>query len=192
MTGLNYIVLDVQGVGYRVSVPLSLIDQLPAAGGEAQLFIHTQVREDAIQLFGFLSAEDQDLFELLIGVNGVGPKVGLGVMSVLSSQQLAEAITAGDAAMLQRVPGIGGKTAQRIVLELKDRLSDQMWEKRGIAAVAPGESRSDVLGDAVEALMGLGYPRAQARTAAEKASKAGSHTDPASLVRAALQVLTTR
>jgi Holliday junction DNA helicase RuvA len=155
MAGLNYVVVDAGGVGYRVSVPLSLMAQMPPTGEGVELFIHTQVREDAIQLFGFPALEDQELFELLIAVSGVGPKVALGMMSVLPVADIAEAISSGDAAALQRVPGVGAKTAQRLVLELKDKVTEQMWEQRATgaaAAPAPSAGRHS----AVAALMALG------------------------------------
>jgi Holliday junction DNA helicase RuvA len=192
MSGLNYVVVDAGGVGYRVSVPLSLMAQMPAQGEAVELFIHTQVREDAIQLFGFPALEDQELFEMLITITGVGPKVALGIMSVLPVAEIADAIASGDAAALQRVPGVGAKTAQRIVLELKDKVTEQVWEQRAVgAAVRP--SHGDGLADAVEALIALGYPKAQARSAAEKAAAGvSSRADVAAIVRAALQLLTSR
>jgi Holliday junction DNA helicase RuvA len=192
MAGLNYVVVDAGGVGYRVSVPLSLMAQMPAPGEAVELFVHTQVREDAIQLFGFPTLEDQELFELLITITGVGPKVALGIMSVLPVGDIADAISGGDAAALQRVPGVGAKTAQRIVLELKDKITEQVWERRAVGASAAAP-RQDSLKDAVEALIALGYPRAQARSAAEKAAgTVDAPSDTAALVRAALQRLTSR
>jgi Holliday junction DNA helicase RuvA len=191
MAGLNYVVVDAGGVGYRVSVPLSLMAQMPPQGEAVELFIHTQVREDAITLFGFPTLDDQELFELLITINGVGPKAALGIMSVLPVGDIAEAISSGDAAALQRVPGIGQKTAQRIVLELKDKIAEQAWERAAVGS-AP-TAKHDGVKDAVEALIALGYPRAQAKNAAEKAaSGAAGHTDVAAIVRAALQLLTSR
>lgn len=191
MAGLNYVVVEAGGVGYRVSIPLSLMAQMPAQGEPVELFVHTQVREDAIALFGFPTLDDQELFELLITISGVGPKVALGIMSVLPVSDIAEAIAGGDAAALQRVPGIGAKTAQRIVLELKDKIAEQAWERAAVGAAPAG--KADGLADAVEALMALGYPKAQARNAAEKAA-AGvpARGDVAAIVRAALQLLTSR
>jgi Holliday junction DNA helicase RuvA len=190
MSGLNYVVVDAGGVGYRVSVPLSLMAQMPPIGQPVELFVHTQVREDAIQLFGFPALQDQELFEALIGVQGVGPKVALSIMSVLPSGQISEAIAGDDAATLQRVPGVGGKTAQRIVLELKDKMAEIAWERRAVGGAGTKDGQRDALADAVEALMGLGYNRQQARNAADKAVTPG--LDVAGIVRAALQVLTSR
>lgn len=190
MAGLNYVVVDAGGVGYRVSVPLSLMAQMPVIGQPVQLFVHTQVREDAIQLFGFPALQDQELFEALIGVQGVGPKVALSIMSVLPSDHITQAIASDDAATLQRVPGVGGKTAQRIVLELKDKMSEITWERRAVSGARTRDADAEALSDAVEALMGLGYNRQQARSAAEKAAAPG--LDVGGIVRAALQALTTR
>ncbi len=192
MAGLNYVVVDAGGVGYRVAVPLSLMSQMPAVGQPVELFIHTQVREDAIQLFGFPALEDQELFELLITVSGVGAKVALGLMSVLPADAVAAAIAGGDAATLQRVPGVGAKTAQRIVLELKDKMTEAMWERQA-GGQAAAHAPHDAVNDAIEALMALGYPKAQAKTAAEKAvSGVESRSDVGAVVRAALQLLAKR
>ena len=190
MAGITYVVVDAGGVGYRVSVPLSLMAQLPAIGQPVELFIHTQVREDAIQLFGFPALQDQELFESLIGVNGVGPKVALGIMSGLPSNDIVKAIVSEDAATLQRVPGVGGKTAQRIVLELKDKMAEITWQRRTVGAQEPDDAAGSALKDAVEALVGLGYNRPQARTAAERSAAPGLAVG--GIGRAALQLLTAR
>lgn len=191
--GLNDLIVDVAGVGYRVSVPLSLMAQMPPIGQPVELYIHTQVREDAIQLFGFPAPADQELFELLITVNGVGPKVALALMSVLSHDQLAEAIASGESARLQRVPGVGAKTAQRVVLELKDKVTEQMWERKALGTSPAAIGVSEALKDVVEALMALGYPQSQARKAAEQAVKAvDDRADVGGMVRSALQILTSR
>ena len=190
MAGITYVVVDAGGVGYRVSVPLSLMAQLPAIGQPVELFIHTQVREDAIQLFGFPALQDQELIESLIGVNGVGPQVALGIMSGLPSNDIVKAIVSEDAATLQRVPGVGGKTAQRIVLELKDKMAEITWQRRTVGAQEPDDAAGSALKDAVEALVGLGYNRPQARTAAERSAAPGLAVG--GIGRAALQLLTAR
>lgn len=193
MAGVNHVVVDAGGVGYRVSVPLSLMAQMPVIGQPVELYVHTQVREDAIQLFGFPTLEDQELFELLITITGVGPKVALGIMSVLAAGAVAQAISSGDAAALQRVPGVGAKTAQRIVLELKDKMTERMWLSRSSGTSGFSEAKGEAMKDAVEALVALGYPRAQARQAAEKAAEDEAlREDVAALVRSALRILTTR
>lgn len=192
MAGLNYVVVDAGGVGYRVSVPLSLMAQMPALGEPVDLFIHTQVREDAIQLFGFPALQDQELFESLIAVNGVGPKVALSMMSVLPSDQITQAIISDDPATLQRVPGVGGKTAQRVVLELKDKMSDITWERRALGVPTAADRAGDALKDAVEALMALGYSNQQARNAADRAAAASAGAEVTDIVRAALRLLTSR
>jgi Holliday junction DNA helicase RuvA len=190
-SGISEVILDVRGVGYRVCIPVSLTASLPAVGGPLELFVCTQVREDAITLYGFPARDDQSMFELLIGVSGVGPKVALNVMSALSTEQVEAAISGEDAATLQRVPGVGAKTAQRIVIDLKDKVAEGAWERR--AAAAASGTATDSLKDAVEALIGLGYSQANAKRAAEQAARDGApRQDVAALVRAALQVLTAR
>lgn len=124
------VIVDVNGVGYEVSVPLSNICILPLVGHESALFIHTHVREDSIRLFGFASLLDRKVFETLIGVTGVGPKLALQLLGPLSGQDLCEAISAGRLAVLTSIPGVGAKTAERLVLELKSKLQKllTLWE----------------------------------------------------------------
>lgn len=148
--------IDVNGVGYRVYTPTSVQAKLQE-GKEACLFTYTNVREDAIQLYGFSSLEEYDLFILLISVSGVGPKVGLGVLSGMSPEQFVGVIINGDATALTKLPGIGKKSAERLVLELKDKI-----QKLGVRAdvsvsvVPPSIASSGVIGGAIEGLKGLG------------------------------------
>lgn len=191
-TGLNHVVVDVGGVGYRVAVPLSLMARLPGVGQPVELHIHTQVREDVIALFGFPALGDQELFEMLISVSGVGAKVALGLMSVMPSDEIAAAIASGDAAALQRAPGVGAKTAQRVVLELKDKMAEVEW-RRMEAGAGPGAAPHNALANATDALVALGYPKAQAKSAAEKAlDTVDDRNDVGALVRAALQRIAAR
>src|SRR5438128_1300707 len=118
----NQVIVDVQGVGYDVTIPVSTFSQLPEPGGEVRLRIHTHVREDAIALFGFLTQNEKLLFEKLIGVSGIGPKLAVTVLSGLPIAELVTAIRSNQVDILVRVPGIGKKTAERLVLELKDKL----------------------------------------------------------------------
>jgi Holliday junction DNA helicase RuvA len=171
------VLIDVGGVGYLVSITLRAFQDL--AGREtAAMWIHTQVRDDAIVLFGFPEREELDAFSRLISVAGVGPRTALGVLSAMTANELAEAIEVGDLACLQRTPGVGRKTAERILLELKDRL----------AATAPGPGNRR--GDAVSALVNLGYSQRNAQRAVEAVWADADDADLGELLRLALQKLT--
>lgn len=150
------IIVDVQGVGYDVQVPLSTYATLGAEGTEVFLHVHTHVREDQIALYGFGNAHEQQIFERLIAVSGVGPKVALAVLSGIRATDLVEAVQAGDPARLVTIPGIGRKTAERIVLELRDRLPAGTDEGEGGAAVPVA---SGIRADLLSALVNLGYHR---------------------------------
>src|SRR5947199_4706305 len=136
----NRVIVDVNGVGYDVAVPLSTFYGLSDAGGEVALRVHTHVREDAIALFGFATVLELDLFERLIGISGIGPKLGLAVLSGIEPGELIGAIERGDLARLTAIPGVGKKTSERIVLELKDRLP-----KTRVVVEAPGEPEAPAL-----------------------------------------------
>jgi len=166
----NRIVVDVGGVGYDVFVPLSTFYGLGDAGSDISLRIHTHVREDALALYGFRTILEQDLFERLISVSGIGPKVALGVLSGIEPLELMRAIERSDVARLTAIPGIGRKTSERIVLELKDRLPRAQVEDAvaGEVETAPGGLRDDVL----SALVNLGYHRPLAEKAVAAAIKA--------------------
>jgi Holliday junction DNA helicase RuvA len=166
----NRIVVDVNGVGYDVFVPLSTFYGLSDVGGEVALRVHTHVREDALSLYGFATRLEQDLFERLIGVSGIGPKVGLAVLSGIEPLDLIQAIERGDLARLTAIPGVGKKTSERIVLELKDRLPRVEVAVAGDAVSvvgAPGLLRDDLL----SALINLGYHRPLAEKAVDAAIK---------------------
>ena len=165
----NRIVVDVNGVGYDVTVPLSTFYGLGDPGAEIALRIHTHVREDALLLYGFATALEQDLFERLIGISGIGPKVALAVLSGIEPIDLVRAIERGDLARLTAIPGVGKKTSERIVLELKDRLP-----RAHVAAVAAGAVQEPpaVRDDVLSALMNLGYHRPLAEKAVDSAIKA--------------------
>ena len=166
----NRIVVDVGGVGYDVFVPLSTFYGLGDAGSDISLRIHTHVREDALALYGFRTILEQDLFERLISVSGIGPKVALGVLSGIEPLELTRAIERSDVARLTAIPGVGRKTSERIVLELKDRLPRVQVEDAvaGEVETAPGGLRDDVL----SALVNLGYHRPLAEKAVAAAIKA--------------------
>jgi Holliday junction DNA helicase RuvA len=163
----NRIILDVSGVGYEVHVPLSTFYEIGEAGAEVSLRVHTHVREDTLQLFGFLTPLEQLLFERLIGISGIGPKLAVAVLSGIDSRELVVAVQRADVARLIRIPGVGKKTAERMVLELKDRLKDvaPAPEAEG-AQPSTGDRLRD---DLISALENLGYHR----PLAEKAVDAG-------------------
>jgi Holliday junction DNA helicase RuvA len=166
----NRIIVEVNGVGYDVSVPLSTFYGLGEPGGEIALRIHTHVREDALALYGFTSLLEQDLFERLIGVSGIGPKLALAVLSGIEPLELVQAIERGDLARLTAIPGVGKKTSERIVLELKDRLP----RVRPAAVALGGEPHARALrDDLLSALMNLGYHRPLAEKAVDSAQRAG-------------------
>ena len=173
----NRLIVDVSGVGYDVFVPLSTFYGLGEPGSELTLRIHTHVREDALLLYGFATALEQDLFQRLISVSGIGPKVALAVLSGMEPSELVRAIERGDVVRLTSIPGVGKKTSERIVLELKDRLP-RVPAAAIDAGVQPGgaELRDDVL----SALVNLGYHRPLAEKAVDAAIKltAGGGFEP--------------
>jgi len=184
----NQAIVEAQGVGYDVAIPISTFTALPSPGEEVRLKIHTVVREDSIQLFGFLTAEEKALFEKLITVSGVGPKLALTVLSGIAAPQLAEVIRAADIQKLTRVPGIGRKTAERIVLELRDKIDESPRRATG-AAGAPAVILSQDEADVVSALVNLGAQRAAAETAARRAAQELGSVGFEALFRRALELL---
>lgn len=163
------LIVDVAGVGYDVLVPLSTFYGIGEAGADVTLRVHTHVREDVIALYGFGSAIEQDLFERLIGISGIGPKLALAVLSGIDAGELVRAIRSQDVARLTKIPGVGKKTAERIGLELKDRLPLTLQPAGATAAHStPGDQRRD---DLVSALTNLGYQRAPAEKAIDAALK---------------------
>jgi len=164
----NRLVLDVSGVGYEVAVPLSTFYGLGDPGSDVALRIHTHVREDALALYGFATVLEQDLFERLIGIGGIGPKLALAVLSGIEPAELVRAITRGDVARLTAIPGVGKKTAERMVLELKDRLPPPAPAGAG---ETPADSAPLLRDDLLSALMNLGYHRPLAEKALDAAFK---------------------
>ena len=156
--GENHVIVDVGGIGFRVSVPTSLLARLGPIGQEASLFTHMHVRENEISLYGCGSADELALFQLLLGVSGIGPKVALGFISLVSRQDLRDAIARGDTAALTRIPGVGRKTAERVMLDLKDKLGV------GLEFVTyPALTNADV--EVISALTFLGYSVSEAQAA---------------------------
>ena len=183
----NRIVIDVNGVGYDVFVPLSTFYGLGEPGAAVALRIHTHVREDAFVLYGFATRLEVELFERLIGVSGIGPKLALAVLSGIEPQDFIRAIERGDLARLTAIPGVGKKTSERIVLELKDRLP-----RAHVAAAVAGVPASDapiLRDDVVSALVNLGYHRPLSEKAAEAAITIIGSTSDASFERVLKQAL---
>jgi len=164
----NRLIVDVNGVGYDVAVPLSTFYGLGEPGAEIALRIHTHVREDALLLYGFATVLEQDLFERLIGISGIGPKVALAVLSGIEPKELVRAVERGDVARLTAIPGVGKKTSERMVLELKDRLPRAQAGEAGADAAEAPQLREDVL----SALINLGYHRPLAEKAVDAARNA--------------------
>jgi Holliday junction DNA helicase RuvA len=184
----NLVIVDIGGVGYEVTIPVSAYSSLPATGAEVQLHIHTHVREDALLLFGFVSAADKALFEKLITVSGIGPKLAVTALGGLTAPDLAQAIREGSVEQLVRIPGVGKKTAERMVLELRDKL-DLL---PGIARAAAASARSafnTTEEDVISALANFGVSRATAETAVTKAKSASEGNDFDGLFRRALKLV---
>ncbi len=184
----NQVIVETGGVGYDLTVPISTFSSLPAAGAEVRLHVFTHVREDAIALFGFLSREEKTLFERLLTVSGIGPKLAVTVLSGLPTPDLVGAIHAGQVDMLVRIPGVGKKTAERIALELRDKLGD-LAPGAPVAAKPAAEALSAVDADVVSALVNLGCTRAAAETAVRKAKAAGATAEFEPLFRRALELV---
>jgi Holliday junction DNA helicase RuvA len=163
----NQAIIDCSGVGYDVAISVATFSDLPAENAEASLFIHTHVREDQIALFGFATTQEKRLFEKLLTISGIGPKLAITVLSGISSDRLVAAIRGGDHATLTKIPGIGKKTAERVVLELKDKLDDLAVP--GLETTTGGAHHGPVADDALSALVNLGYPRPIAQKAIESA-----------------------
>ncbi len=187
---LDHLILDVAGVGYRVTVSLQTLAELPAVAGETTLLTYLQVREDALVLFGFASEIERAAFELCISVQGVGPKMAMSILSTLTPSELAAAVAAEDVARLRRIPGVGQKTAERLVLELRDK-----FEKAGIVPLSSSSMTATVAttnpleAQVASALTNLGYRPAEAARAAAEAGKTSPQATVAELVKKALRKL---
>jgi len=183
------VVIDVQGVGYDVLIPLSTYYQLPDSNQTVTLTIHTHVREDAIQLFGFSTSREKDAFLMLLGVSGIGPKLALSVISSLSVDDLASAIRTDDQKTLASVPGIGKKSAARLALELTDKV-DKLGAAAGPRAAKADEPSGKLMDDALSALVNLGYKAADVKDVIKQVLAGRNGDTPLQdLIRAALKEL---
>ena len=191
------VVIDVAGVGYEVFVPLSTFTELPDDGKTVALRVHTHVRDDAIALYGFLGARERTAFELLIRTSGIGPKLALGILSGMEPERLLSAVANADVEALRRIPGVGVKTAERIVVELRERAAQLVPEsgaqaagRRGRASTGGADPSGELQEQALSALLNLGYTRPQAqRVLEEAANEAGADLALESLLRSALRRL---
>jgi Holliday junction DNA helicase RuvA len=186
--GADGVLVDVAGVGYRLLCPAPSLAGLPKVGSPARLHTHLHVREDALTLYGFATAEERDVFEVLIGVNGIGPKGGLAILSVYSPDALRKAVLAEDLDALTLIPGVGRKTAARMILELKEKLSPG-----GEPALAGGSAARPAVAEARTALLQLGYSTTEAREALDAVAAGNGHGETAEeLLRIALKRLGSR
>lgn len=189
----NSVIVDVGGVGYEVSIPLSTFYEIGEVGSDVKLRIFTHVREDAIQLFGFKTSRERDLYLKLISVQGIGAKSGITMLSGMSADEIIAAIRTDNLARLTSIPGVGKKTAERLVIELRDKVGELSSGSSSAAAGAGGgaaaNSADEVFDDALSALVNLGYQRALAEKALQQSAKEGTEVTVQKLLRAALQRL---
>ena len=180
------LVVDVQGVGYEVFIPLTVYYELPECGTTVSLYIHTRIREDSLKLFGFIKEADKQMFELLTRISKVGPKIALAFLSGMTAQELTQAVFNDDISTLSAIPGVGRKTAERLALELKDKLSELNLQPEATATPSPGNGLKD---DAVSALVNLGYKKAAAEQALKKVWRDEAKPSLEELIRDSLNSL---
>ncbi len=166
--GISSVVVDANGVGYRIFIPLTTFYELPEAGASVTLHVHTQVKEDAINLFGFYTIQERDFFQMLISVSGIGPKLGMGIISGIPVHDLLQAISRGDVAKLVSIPGVGRKMAERLILELKEKVVKKMMIDQIPAAEDERKASEIIKEDVLSALVNLGYKNTAAKDALEK------------------------
>jgi len=185
------VVVDVNGVGYQLFIPLSTFYQLPEVPAEVLLHTHTHVREDAIQLFGFHTRNEQALFELLQGVTGIGPRLATNILSGISVEELVPALSEGNLTRLRAVPGVGKKLAERLVVELREKVGNSRLAQAPAAPTGPTPAPDRLVEDVVSALVNLGCNRKEAIKAAEAArQQLGPTAEFEKLIKAALRALT--
>lgn len=165
----DFLILDAHGVGYRVYAPLSTYCSLPDLGETVSLHIHTHVREDAFKLYGFFTTREQFLFERLISVSKIGPKLALNILSGIPTQELEAAILHSDTQRLATIPGVGKKTAERLAIELKDKIKTSVSSSALTMSGALGQNGGSIMGDVLSALTNLGFPREKAEKAIARA-----------------------
>lgn len=182
-------IVETGGVGYEVIAPLSTFYALPADKEQISLHIYTHVREDALTLFGFNTNLEKEIFRLLISVSGIGPKLAINILSGIGPDELLTAITRGDALRLQSIPGVGKKTAERMVLELKDKAGKISSDLELPPALAASSEEQRVIDDAVSALLNLGYRAKSARQAVEKAFAVINELNLEAIIKEALRLL---
>jgi Holliday junction DNA helicase RuvA len=185
----NRVIVDVQGVGYEVTIPVSAFSSLPEKGHAVALHIYTHVREDALTLFGFISTADKALFEKLITVSGIGPSLAINTLSGMSAPELIAAIRSGAIEQLVRIPKVGKKTAERMVLELRDKLDLIGIPGRAEAAMVAKSNFSAIEEDVISALMNFGATRASAEAAVSKGRSTSDSNDFDPLFRRALKLV---
>lgn len=170
--GISSIVVDVGGVGYRVFIPLTTFYELPEAGESVTLHVHTYVKEDAINLFGFYTIKERDLFQLLISVSGIGPKIAMNIISGIVVHDLLQAISRGDVGKLVSIPGVGRKMAERLILELKEKVLKKMTSEQVPAEDNRHEAYEMIKEDVLSALVNLGYKSNPAKDVVDKVVQA--------------------
>ena len=181
----NRVVMDVNGIGYEIFVPLSTYQKLPAVGGQAKLHTYHHVREDALQLYGFVSSEEKEIFEMVLSISGVGAKVALSILSAISVDEFRRSIAQSDMKALTKIPGIGKKSAERMVLELKDKVGKVQLDERMVRIL---EAESGI--DAVSALLSLGAGQSAAEYAVYRAERLlGEDANLEDLVAQSLKLL---
>jgi Holliday junction DNA helicase RuvA len=179
------VVVDVGGVGYRLFIPLSTFYKLPEEGEAVRLHAHTAVRDDAIHLYGFLSTAEKILFEKLISVSKIGPRIGLNILSRMPAEELRTYLIRGDAVKLSSIPGVGRKTAERMILELRDKMAAEAAPSQAGEAPGMSDEEAGVMEDVLMALVNLGYKKKDAERAL-KAVRDGGERDLESLIRKSL------
>ena len=188
VVGQDSIIIDNGGIGININVPVSIISTLPSIGSEVKVFTYTYVREDAIALYGFMTMDDLDVFKLLINVNGVGTKTALGILSAITPNELRLAVISADYKTITKAPGIGKKSAERIVLELRDKVKMVIEDDSYIAVDSGDVAKSDSVNIALEALVSLGFSYGEAAKAVKQVDNY-EDMDDESLIKAALKHL---
>ena len=185
----EYSIIDVSGVGYQVFTPFSTFYELPDIENLVILNTYTHVREDTLQLFGFLTVAEKVIFQLLISVSGIGPKLAVNILSGITAEELKGALSKGNIARLTAIPGVGKKTAERMILELKDKALKLHKQEPAAAPSRPALTQDDIHEDAVSALVNLGYKLPLAEGALEKVKKESPDSDIEEMIRGALKIL---